>query len=420
MDIIIGAGVTGLSYANFTKNNYLIFDQSSIPGGYCKTIHQDGFVWDYSGHFFHFTDEKIKNFVFERMEHQEIKNIIKNTKIYLKNRYIDFPFQKNIHQLPKENFIKAIYELYNLSIKNSVQESKSFKEMIINNYGNEICDLFLIPYNEKLYATDLDTLDSGAMGRFFPKAKLNEIIDNFIDKNTISYNSRFIYPENGAYEYIKALLVDIPQNKLNLNEGIVSINKECKTVTTSKNRIFSYDNLISTTPLTNLFSLTSTQYDENKFTANKVKVFNLGFDKPSTNKEHWIYYPEKNIIFYRVGFYNNILSSDKMSLYVEIGSPSNDGTENQETILLNKVIEDLKKVGVITDQNLISYNYLEMNPAYVHINRDSELEKLEKMKELSTYNIYSIGRYGEWKYCSIEDNIKDAVNLANKLNKEVI
>lgn len=420
MDIIIGAGITGLSYANFTKNNYLIFDQSSIPGGYCKTIHQDGFVWDYSGHFFHFTDEKIKNFVFERMEYQEIKSITKNTKIYLKNRYIDFPFQKNIHQLPKENFIKAIYELYSLSTQESVQDSQSFKEMIINNYGNEICDLFLIPYNEKLYATDLDNLDSGAMGRFFPKAKLNEIIDNFIDKNTTSYNSKFIYPENGAYEYIKALLVDIPQNKLNLNEGIVSINKEKKTVTTSKNRVFSYTNLISTTPLTNLFSLTNTPYNERKFTANKVKVFNLGFDKPSTNEEHWIYYPEKNIIFYRVGFYNNILSSDRMSLYVEIGSQSDDNIKNQDTVLLNKVVEDLKKVGVITNQNLISYNYLEMNPAYVHINKDSELEKLEKIKELNSCDIYSIGRYGEWKYCSIEDNIKDAVNLANKLNKEVI
>lgn len=419
MDVIIGAGVTGLSYANFTHNDYLIFDQSTIPGGYCKTIHQDGFTWDYSGHFFHFTDEKIKNYVFSRMEHQEIKKIIKNTKIYLKNRYIDFPFQKNIHQLPKENFIKAIYELYNLNNKNLSQNSSSFKEMIINNYGNEICDLFLIPYNEKLYATDLDNLDSDAMGRFFPKAKLDEIIDNFFIKSTNSYNNTFIYPENGAYEYIKALLTDIPKNKLNLNEGIISINKENKTILTSKNRTFSYENLISTTPLTNLFSLTNTQYNSKVFTANKVKVFNLGFDKPSTNKEHWIYYPEKDIIFYRVGFYNNILSSNRMSLYVEIGS-SNNENENQEVELLAKVIEDLKKVGIITEQNLVSYNYLEMNPAYVHISKESELEKKEKMNELSDYNIHSIGRYGEWKYCSIEDNIKDAIFLANKLNKEII
>lgn len=38
MDIIIGAGVTGLSYANFTKNDYLIIEGENEPGGYCRTI----------------------------------------------------------------------------------------------------------------------------------------------------------------------------------------------------------------------------------------------------------------------------------------------------------------------------------------------------------------------------------------------
>ena len=53
MDIVIGAGVSGLSYSNFTKNDYLILEGDSEIGGYCKSIKQDGFVWDYSGHFFH-------------------------------------------------------------------------------------------------------------------------------------------------------------------------------------------------------------------------------------------------------------------------------------------------------------------------------------------------------------------------------
>ena len=58
MDLIIGAGISGLSYANFCgHNDYLIIDKDSEIGGYCKTIKQDGFTWDYSGHFFHFQNE---------------------------------------------------------------------------------------------------------------------------------------------------------------------------------------------------------------------------------------------------------------------------------------------------------------------------------------------------------------------------
>lgn len=33
-------------------------------------------------------------------------------------------------------------------------------------------------------------------------------------------------------------------------------------------------------------------------------------------------------------------------------------------------------------------------------------------------NIYSIGRYGRWTYCSMEDCFLEALNLAKRLNNE--
>ena len=63
MDLIIGAGVSGISYATFTNNDYCIVEASDGIGGYCKTIKRGEFVWDYSGHFFHFRDEKLKELI---------------------------------------------------------------------------------------------------------------------------------------------------------------------------------------------------------------------------------------------------------------------------------------------------------------------------------------------------------------------
>ena len=51
--------------------------------------------------------------------------------------------------------------------------------MVYANLGKSIAEKFLIPYNEKLYACDLDVLDVNAMGRFFPKADKEDIILNF-------------------------------------------------------------------------------------------------------------------------------------------------------------------------------------------------------------------------------------------------
>ena len=45
MDLIIGAGISGLSYANFCNHdNYMILEKESEIGGYCKTIKKDGFT----------------------------------------------------------------------------------------------------------------------------------------------------------------------------------------------------------------------------------------------------------------------------------------------------------------------------------------------------------------------------------------
>ena len=56
-----------------------------------------------------------------------------------------------------------------------------------------------------------------------------------------------------------------------------------------------------------------------------------------------------------------------------------------------------------------------MDPAYVHINKDTELE-ISKLKEyLSRRGIYTIGRYGAWTYCSMEDCMIAAKELAEDI-----
>ena len=106
MDLIIGAGITGLSYAMFTNHeDYVIVEKENEIGGYCRTTKRNGFVWDFSGHFFHFQDPRIKNIVLDRMTDEEMVSVMKETKIRYNDLLIDYPFQKNIHQLPKAELL---------------------------------------------------------------------------------------------------------------------------------------------------------------------------------------------------------------------------------------------------------------------------------------------------------------------------
>ncbi len=412
MDVIIGGGITGISYALFSKNrDTLILEKENELGGYCRTTKRNGYVWDYSGHFFHFQDEAIKNLVFRNIEKSQLKKVEKSTKIFYGDRLIDYPFQKNIHQLPQSEFIDCLYDL------NEIPDGEyhTFKQMLYHKFGKSIANKFLVPYNEKLYACDLDRLDVDAMGRFFPYANKEEIIRNFKQSENSSYNGTFLYPMGGAEIYVNALSYELRPDQYRTRCDVQKIDKLNHKVTLASGETIKYDNLISTLPLPRLLELCEVEYNKDVFSWNQVLVFNLGFDKKSPNKtDHWIYFPQKDICFYRVGFYDNILGTNKLSMYVEIGFPKEAKINPNEW--LGMVLTDLKRVGIIDETFLLEdYQSLIMNPAYVHVSETSNEETRRTKKILKKFNIYSIGRYGSWIYCSIEDNIKEARQLANDI-----
>ena len=411
MDVIIGAGITGLSYALFCGHtDYLILEADSQIGGYCKTTKRNGFVWDYSGHFFHFRNKAIEELIMSGIPEEQLVSVVKETCIKYKDLLIDYPFQKNIHQLPKDELIDCLYDLFTVDKK----VYNTFKEMLYIKFGKSIAEKFLIPYNTKLYACDLDTLDKDAMGRFFPFAEKEEIIRNFKSNAENSYNATFIYPTGGAIEYINSIANRLDASKIKTNTKVVKIDKEKKEVICDNGEHISYDKLISTMPFPKLLTMAEMDFDSAFYNWNKVLVFNLGFDKKGIDVlNHWIYCPEKEYCFYRVGFYDNILSQDKMSVYVELGFEKNTSVVPSEW--LGRVLHDLKKAGFLSEEQvLIDYEALVMDPAYVHINNKSTEDVLLKKKQLQQYGIYSAGRYGSWTYCSIEDNIIEAKQLAEQ------
>ena len=415
MDIIIGAGISGLSYAMFKQHgDYLILEKDHTIGGYCRTTKRNGHVWDYSGHFFHFQNPEIKKALMADMDPASLVCVNKCTHIKYKDRLIDFPFQKNIHQLSQEEFIDCLVDLFE---SDNSSTYATFKEMLYAKFGKSIANKFLIPYNEKLYATDLDKLDHDAMGRFFPYAEKIEIIKNFRHAHNESYNGFFVYPKGGAITYINQIASHLESNSIRIDSHVIKIDPEAKNIYLDNGDTLTYDRIISSIPFPTLLDLTSTEYDHELYSWNQVLVFNLGFDTKGPDiHNHWIYFPEDKYCFYRVGFYDNILNSDRSSLYVELGFSKNDHIQPDKW--LPKVISELKTAGIINhNQQLVDHEAIVMNPAYVHISNDVRKDIALKKQYLESKDIYSIGRYGSWTYCSIEDNIIEARQLACRLNE---
>ncbi len=417
-NLIIGAGISGLTYANYCNGDYLIVEKENEVGGYCNTHYVKDYIWDYAGHFFHFKTDGFKKKFIDSLDKDDFVTQDKKTYIYFDNALVDYPFQTNIHELSKDKFIDCLYDLFNKEEKDVYD---NFLDMLYGKFGKSITEMFLKPYNEKLYACDLTKLDKDAMGRFFPYADIKAIINNMKDSKNTSYNNTFMYPKRGAQVIIDILMENVNKDNILLNTMVEKIDLEKHEAKLNNGEVVAFDNLINTSPFNTFLKLTNNlEYNElsDRLTYNKVLVFNLGFNKKSKyNMEHWIYFPDKAINFYRIGFYDNILNSDKLSMYIEIGY-SKDAMISKEEIddELNKTLKNLEKVGVIDDSfELVAHESIVMNPAYVHI--DTENDKLVRkiMNDLSENNIYSIGRYGAWTYCSMEDCMLEAKNLSEKI-----
>lgn len=416
--LVVGAGMSGLGFTAWLRAEagarqkplpeVLVLEADTEPGGYCKTVVRDGFTWDYSGHFFHFKHKDIEAWLRARMD-GEVRTVAKSASIRVAGVDVDFPFQKNIHQLPRDRFVECLTDLYFRDEDSPGGAPGSFKEMLYRRFGKGITETFLAPYNTKLYATDLDRLDHDAMGRFFPHADTADIIRNMRTADNASYNTTFTYPANGAIEYVRALLREVPPDQLALGERLVGVDLRRQVAWTTRREI-GFRRLISSAPLPRLLAACGLEHDASVFTWNKVLVFNLGFDRKGRDGIHWMYFPDPSTVFYRVGWYDNILGGDRMSLYVEIGADRD--AELDIDLMRARVLEDLTREGIVAGHELVAEHAIVLDPAYVHVTRASMAEHARVRRTLEAAGVYSVGRYGGWTYCSIEDNLVETRELA--------
>ena len=404
--VIIGSGVSGLSFAVQKRTeDYLILERDSIPGGLAKSFYDSGFVWDVAGHFFHFHSEETKRYYENLLGGKEQVLATKCAKVFYDGHYMDAPFQYNISQLPKEQFIECLVDLYFANYSN---ENVQFDEFVKAKYGAGIANKFLIPYNEKLYACKMNELEKDSMGAFLPKLDFSMLMDFYRGMKGRTYNDTFLYPKNGCNEVVSSLVEALDVNRIHYNEAVVKVDIQQKTVYTEAGA-YKYDYLINTAPLNNFVEMCDLDA-YGLLNYNQVLVLNIGFDLPSIDKKvSWAYFPGDEC-FYRVGFYNNITGTERLSVYVEIGYKSNESIDIDSA--LNRTLNDLKRVNVIDTHRIVSYNSVIITPGYVYMTNKGKVYVSNIIQQLENNDIHMIGRYARWEYSAMDNSIEQAINLA--------
>ena len=203
--VILGAGLSGLATAYFfkkAKQNIPVFEKETEAGGLCRSIKKNGFTFDFSGHLLHFRDKKLLSLV-KGLLANNLKQHSRRSFVYSFNRFIPYPFQTNLHYLPKGISDKCLMDF--IEARNNGKEIKScgsFLDWINTKFGPAISNHFMAPYNEKFWRRPLDDLRHEWTDRFVVVPSIVEISNGFFKKpsGNIGYSAYFYYPKNGGIE----------------------------------------------------------------------------------------------------------------------------------------------------------------------------------------------------------------------------
>ncbi len=415
---IIGAGLTGLSAAYHLGGGCEIFERESEVGGLCRTMERDGFLFDYTGHLLHLRQDYTKDLL-QQLLPNHYKQHTRKAHIFSQNRYINYPFQANIHSLPPEVIKECIIGFVETLNKPPVNTSTpfiSFEDWVLQTFGLGIAKHFMFPYNQKLWRTPLKEIAADWVSWSIPKPTLDEFLNGAlgIQNRAFGYNPTFLYPQNGgASQLPEAFVPYLNADCLHFQKKVVDISIKHRTICFVDGSTYQYEQLISTIPLKHFAGMLSDAPQEVVYATQQLRYIsvyniNIGVKRHHIADSHWIYFPDPTYIFYRVGFPMNF--SDAVtpfgcsSMYVEVSALP--GKTIPEQKLLKAVYAGLQRCGVLkkTDEILVC-DTVRIECAYVihDLKRAYALQII--LPYLRQNNIYSIGRYGSWKYSAMEDAI---------------
>ncbi|MBI4657055.1 MAG: FAD-dependent oxidoreductase, partial [Elusimicrobia bacterium] len=421
------AGLSGLSTAYHLegKKKYIIIEKESKVGGLASSVEKNGFVFDYSGHLLHIRSEYAKKLVF-RLLKDNLLTLKRNSLIYINGIRIPYPFQINLKNLPdkiKSECVRDFIRVYKLRQQPSASDWQlSFKEWALRTFGRGICKYFMFPYNAKLWQYPLDKLTADWCAPFVPVPSLIEVLEGAFlkEKTGIGYNPVFYYPEKGGIQALPDAMAGKIEN-LKFNAELTRIDLQNKVAHVRNLGYIKFKYLVNTIPLKDFVLKIENAPDgilmaNSKLKVNSVDVLNLGA-KNVKSKIHWTYYPEARFPFYRVGIASNfskqVSPAGMASFYIETAAP--DAKSHSKTGEID-IIKNFLKCGFVKRMPDITEKLrLKIPNAYVIYNKDRQTALSEIMSYLVKYDIFSIGRYGGWKYSFMEENIMEGKETAEKI-----
>ncbi|AIN97200.1 UDP-galactopyranose mutase [Leishmania panamensis] len=435
--VVIGAGPTGLGAAvrlmELKHLNFHIYDASAVPGGLSRSVRdENGFLWDMGGHviFSHYAYfDDVMNLAISDWNTLQRESWVRCCGVW-----VPYPFQSNIHRLPSEvrdACLKGMEEAEAARAVATEEKPKTFAEYVSRQFGEGIAEVFMRPYNFKVWAVPLDVMSAEWVGERVASVNVQRIKENIqLNRDDVGWgpNATFRFPKAGGtgaiYEAVWKMIPEAHKT-LGCQCRVVKVNPITKTLTMANGEAVSYDTLVSTMPLDDLLRAMATGLEEDpeaasasvlkaprlreiaeKMVYSSTHIIGIGVKgcPPSGMQTAcWLYFPGDGIPFYRATIFSRYADSNvpegHWSIMLEVSQNAQYKPVNVDTIM-EDCIDGLRTATLLCPEDEIVSRWHHMEKKGYPIPFVGRNELLEEVQPVlrDTYKIYSRGRFGAWRY----------------------
>lgn len=417
--LILGGGPCGLGAARRLvqagRSDLLVVERKPVFGGLAGSEIVDGWTWDYGCHVQHSHYGEFDHAMIEALGDDGWYWHDRASWVWMQNRWVPYPFQNNIHRLEPADCARALDGMREAHARQGSydREPAHFEEWARRTFGAGIYDLFFEPYNLKVWAYPLATMNWQWIGDRVAVPDVARVETNVAERRDDmgwGPNSTFRFPKRGGTGAAWQAVADrLPAAVKAPGRTVVAVDLDAHRVQLADGESIGYRHLLSTLPLDLLARATgdaTLMGHAEGLVSSATHVIGLGMNgttPPALRSMAWIYYPEDDVLFNRVTLYSNYSpanvpdASRQWSIMLEVSqSPSR---PIDEETLVDDVIDGAVRCGLVASRDVVCqvwHRKLERGYPTPSLGRDAALAALRPA--LESRDVYSRGRFGMWLY----------------------
>ena len=452
MNLILGAGLSGIATSyHLGHENCRILEVGHRAFGHISSVVRNGFTWDEGPHVSFTKHDYVRRLFAEGVDEQfiEFEPVVGN---YYQGSWVTHPAQVSLHQISEplrsqcvESFLKS-----RRAAEQAGDQAANYQQWLDRAFGPVFAENFSALYTRKYWTRDPCDLTTDWVGERVHSPSVDDVLRGAkgpLGKN-VHYITKLRYPSRGGYQAFAAKLH--ARASIQFGSEIVAVDLIARQVFLRNGSKQSYDQLVSTIPLTEFLCLlpglpAKVVEARETLCCTELMVINVTAPHVSRRPETWFYVYDEGMLSTRINFTEHLsphnAPAKSTGIQVEVYGSRYRPFIGDATAIASQVVNELTAMGLIDGPAMVESHVIHVPWANVVFDHQTKpaleiiwgwLEQFGLEREsddthpLTEWNstastcmkrgrLAFAGRYGQWKYFWTDDCVLRGKDIGDRL-----